>query len=480
MYRVEESIRWSVLDGATARCCAFAMLVLASCGRFGFAPEDDVVVTLGGSEADVPRAIAVTAAGNIVIVGEFRDAVDFGCSSITATGGADGFLIELTPELECIRTWQVSGPGDDLAIDVDEDRFGNFFVTGEFRQTAAIGSADSELTAMFERDIYLTKLAATWATTWTRQLPGNSSDQTYELVNQVQADSSGAIHMFGRVWGSVNFGWGGPTQAFSDAGWGDAFVLRVGADGEYLGADTFGGGGSEHTYAMTIDENDRLYLAGAFRGTADFDPGPATRSYSGNFDGFIQQRMPDGTLAWLNVEQRGGWCPYHSIANKLGDELVAVQSDLTIMDTIVVRTSSFARADGALRWSREVVGPCLAEQLCMYVMAAATDREGNVYVGGRFPGSIDFDPGDGADIRTSNGGQDAFVQSYGPAGDYRWTMTFGGAGNDQINAIAVLDVDDIVVIGPFEESVDFSSVPSVQDIRASSGSSDVYVRRITR
>ena len=459
---------------------AGAMLVLAGCGRLGFDPEDDIVSTFGAADADAARVIVTNPAGNVVIAGEFRDAIDFGCPPIVSNGGGDGFIVELTPELECVRTWSVGGAGDDLVKDVTQDRFGNYVVAGEFRQTATIGSSGPELTSAFQRDIFLTKLTANWDNTWTRQLPGNDADPTYELVNHVRVDSSGGVHVFGRIWGSVQFGWGGPTQSFSDSGWGDAFVLSISADGGYGSADMFGGGGSEHTYGMAIDDSDNVYIAGAYRGTADFDPGPAMALHSGNFDGFIEQRRPDGTLAWLVVQENGGWRPYQAITNQLGGKLATVQNDLvTVADQGMVRTASVNQVDGTLAWSREIVGPCPPEG-CLYAHAIATDNEGNIYVAGRYAYSVDFDPGETVDVRTSAGNLDCFIQSYGADGSYRWTMTFGGAGVDIVEGITALGVDDIVAIGSFEGEVDFSSQVYVRDIRQSNGSTDVFVRRITR
>src|SRR5262245_61025728 len=88
---------------------SLAAFALGGCGRIGFDPEDDRVATFGGAEADQPLAIAATASGNVVVAGRYRDAVDFGCASIVSAGGDDGFLVELTPELACVRAWTVGG-----------------------------------------------------------------------------------------------------------------------------------------------------------------------------------------------------------------------------------------------------------------------------------------------------------------------------------------------------------------------------------
>jgi hypothetical protein len=92
---------------------------------------------------------------------------------------------------------------------------------------------------------------------------------------------------------------------------------------------------------------------------------------------------------------------------------------------------------------------------------------------------LDFDPTETSETHVSNGKMDAFIQSYGPDGTYRWTMAFGGAGTDVVEGIVALAPDDLVVIGSFEQDVEFGTRPD-HDMHSSTGASDIFVRRITR
>ena len=64
--------------------------------RLAVEPEDDIVSTFGAADVDAARVIVTNPAGNVVIAGEFRDAIDFGCPPIVSNGGGDGFIVELT------------------------------------------------------------------------------------------------------------------------------------------------------------------------------------------------------------------------------------------------------------------------------------------------------------------------------------------------------------------------------------------------
>src|SRR6185295_8774289 len=62
------------------------------------------------------------------------------------------------------------------------------------------------------------------------------------------------------------------------------------------------------------------------------------------------------------------------------------------------------------------------------VQTVAVDAAGNRYVTGPFSGAVDFNPGVGADVKTSASfiGGDVFVTRFNSDGTYGWTQTFGG------------------------------------------------------
>ena len=60
----------------------------------------------------------------------------------------------------------------------------------------------------------------------------------------------------------------------------------------------------------------------------------------------------------------------------------------------------------------------------------AVDGSGNTYVAGSFSSATDFDPGDGVDIHSPNGGFDTFVCKFDLSGKYQWARTWGGPGAD--------------------------------------------------
>ena len=142
---------------------------------------------------------------------------------------------------------------------------------------------------------------------------------------------------------------------------------------------------------------DRLgnaYVAGAFHGTADFDPGPgsAARSSAGGKDGFLAKYSSAGTLRW-------------------------------------VRTFGSPGEDDG--------------------MAVAVDPAGNVAVSGYFAGTVDFDPGAGTRRLTAAGPSDAFVARFRPDGSLVWAQQVTGGGDAGGTAVAFGPGGDVYSFGMF-------------------------------
>jgi len=108
--------------------------------------------------------------------------------------------------------------------------------------------------------------------------------------------------------------------------------------------------------------------------------------------------------------------------------------------------------------------------------SVATDSLGNIYVGGVFSGSADFDPGPGSSILTS-AGQDNFICKFNPDGIFIWAKLFGGNTQDVLNSIHIDHSGNIVSCGYFQGTCDFDPGVGVSNL-SSTGSSDIYILKL--
>lgn len=111
------------------------------------------------------------------------------------------------------------------------------------------------------------------------------------------------------------------------------------------------------------------------------------------------------------------------------------------------------------------------------IRAVRVDGAGAVWVGGTFSGTVDFDPtSDGQTGRTAQGPSDAFLAAYSPSGRLLRVITFGGTGDDAINAIAVSSTGDIVVGGSVSNGYLCPGVATSLPVR---GTSDAFTARFS-
>lgn len=80
-----------------------------------------------------------------------------------------------------------------------------------------------------------------------------------------------------------------------------------------------------------------------------------------------------------------------------------------------------------------------------------TDGSGNVIVGGRFQGTVDFGGGN----LVSTGDYDIFVAKFSAAGVHQWSMRLGNNLPEGVVSVAVDDTGNIVLAGSFQGIVNF-------------------------
>lgn len=89
----------------------------------------------------------------------------------------------------------------------------------------------------------------------------------------------------------------------------------------------------------------------------------------------------------------------------------------------------------------------------------AHDDLGNVYVTGRFTGTVDFDPGAGVSNLTSAGGLDTYITKVDAAGNLVWARRVGGPNDVYSFDVSVDDGGNVYITGAFSGTADFDPGP---------------------
>lgn len=236
---------------------------------------------------------------------------------------------------------------------------------------------------------------------WAAQIGGTGQDNGRDIV----VDGAGNVVTTGFFHDTCDFDPGvGVHQLPASTTLGAIFVSKVDAGGNFVWAKHIQGTGRCIGEALALDQAGNIYLAGHFRGTADFDPGAAIANMTADSIGepFILKLNAGGDFQWVKH--------FASIISP-----------------------SFGNGADDIK----------------------VDASGNIYTTGYFNDTFDFDPGGGVFPLASAGSQDMFVSKLDANGDFLWAFRLGGASYDYSHAIDVDDLGNVYLTGNFKYTVDF-------------------------
>ena len=302
----------------------------------------------------------------------------------------------------------------------------------------------------------------------------------------VETNATGDIFSVGFFFGTADFDPSGGTSNLTSPGNQDIFVTKLDATGNLIWAQRFGNASRNRANNVTVDSNGDVYVTGYFEGTVDFDPGPGTASLTSQFvvTAFVLKLDTDGNFLW--VRQFGG-----SAGVSEGLEVVTDSNDDVIIGGYFTADCDFNPSGGGLVynstsgrdgyiaklsssggfiWARHLVGDNDNR-----INTVALDNSDNIFVGGFFSGTLDFDQfNPGTQTELTGTGPDIFVASFDASGFHNWSNSITGAGNNQVNRLSVNRNGDVFLTGQFEGTADFD--PGVGTSNETSyGGVDSYV-----
>lgn len=182
--------------------------------------------------------------------------------------------------------------------------------------------------------------------------------------------------------------------------------------------------------SIAKDSLSNNYITGLFNGNADFDPSLLPSILSGNGPGasnaFIAKYDSSGRYKW---------------AFRLGGN--------SMLDDIVPRKIIY-------------------------------DNQGNIYITGKYMGTVDFDPGTGVSnlVSTTFGSYyDGFLAKYDTLGNYQWAISLSGNSDmDEGVSIVTDQQGNPYFTGRFKNTVDFDPGIGVANL-TSNGIDDIFVAK---
>ena len=450
---------------------------------------------IGSTGPDFARAVATDAAGNGYVASYFANSVDFdpsgGTLVRTALGPYDIALAKYAADGTFRWVFTLGGVDADVPFDVKLAPDGGLYVTGYVTSGALCNG--HLLPNAGGRDIMLLRVSAAGTCDWAIAVGGTGNDEGHDLT----VDANGDVLVTGSFSGSVDFDPGAGATILISRGGTDGFVARYAADGSFRSVVQFGGVGDDAGNAIAMRSDGDVMVAGTFNGTATFGStlAPELLVSAGGSDFFLARMAPTLGLEWAI---RGGGTGNDAIST--GDIITTATGVTYVAGTFSGTASVGPGAGGQLLVSHGDVDVFVAnyDETGTWASFARTfggigsdavtsfalDASGNLYLGGSFQGSVDFDPGAGVRVvnsLSSGGAADAYLLSLTPAGDLRWVNPIGAviAGDANValtSGISLASDGTVWAVGRFFGLADFDpGSASVQ--RQSLGDADQFIVR---
>ncbi len=455
------------------------------------APTVDFVsaVGFGGDSLDA-RSVAVDARGNSYVTGFFSGSVNFGTGSqvnvLTASAYHDIYVAEYSKTGALLWARDVAGSGFSRSQGntVKVDSSGNVVIAGFFNDTINFNtggdgnSNGSSLTSAGGSDAFVAKYDGSGNFLWSKSIGGPSADQG----NAVSVDSAGNIYLTGSVTGEVNVGSLGVSSNGTNA-----LITKIDPSGNVVWAKTFGSNGNTSGSRVVVDAAGNVYAQGTYTSNVAYtDAAGSSLTLNGNGrlpSVFTAKLNSDGSIAWADGftgegNVTAGGLAVDSAGSVFLDGTIRAATNFggkTLTPNDGSKANGFVaklNPNGSVAWAEQV-----GATTTNFAVDLATDSSGNVYVGGQFTGTTNFNIGtNGASrlLSSSSESQDLYVLKLDTNGSYVWARTAGGAGTDTFRALAVAAPDDVALVGLYNPPAYFRTIT----ILPTTSSTNVFLARI--
>ena len=215
------------------------------------------------------------------MAGFFRNTMDFDpnagtANSTTIGGSADAFVVKLDAAGNYVWHYALAGANDSHAIGLTLDQSGNVMTTGYHAGTTDFdfSASTANLVSSAVADIFVLKITSGGAYVNAIQVGSTGSD----LGRAINVDSQNNILVTGYFTGTVYFDPGVGTLNKTSGGGRDIFVLKLDNSLNLILAGNASGNADDEGFSVETDDEDNIFIAGFFRTTVDFDPGPGTQN----------------------------------------------------------------------------------------------------------------------------------------------------------------------------------------------------------
>lgn len=235
-----------------------------------------------GIGTDIPTAVSVDAAGNIILGGYFDGDVAFGGDLLFSAGEDDIFIAKFLPSGDHVWSYAFGELGNDRLSALSVDSGGNVAMTGTLSGGPVdFGGGPLEPGGGVELgdDVFVDVVAPDGAHRWSRRF----GDQQPQRGHGVAFATNDDLLVVGEFAGAIDFGGDSRTST----GGIDAFLARLDGGGNPIYSHGFGVTGNQSARSVAVGPSAEIFLAGVFNGAVTFGGAELQAQGEGPDDVFV-------------------------------------------------------------------------------------------------------------------------------------------------------------------------------------------------
>lgn len=395
----------------------------------------------------------VDSSGYVYVTGQIEFTASFsGGSNVTRSsyGQHDIFISKYDSIGNLLWAKNAGGTDGDIGYSIAVDHKGNSYIVGEFETTSYFGSLSKTVQSGSSNNMFLAKYDTAGKALWVKSI-GTNSGSTIGWA--VACDVNGNVYASGTT--SSRATYNGSTL-FSTRGSKDAIIIKFDTDGNYDWFKQIGGTESDECFGLVCD-GAYLYATGTFEGNCKFSTSVTLNNTSGQ-DFFLAKYDTSGNFIWAKKGGGSGDDIGYDVSVNSNGEIVCTgqfQSTGTFGSNSVHSNGNLDmfiaafNSSGTNLWVRSGggSGADVGNKI-------SHDHAGNLFVGGTFIYSADFD----TLTVNSNGYYDAFLASYDSSGNLLDVKGFGGTGHEQGHGTGTDKYGNVYFCGDYWSDIAFDTI----------------------
>jgi hypothetical protein len=260
------------------------------------------------------RGLAVDDDSNIYVTGSFWDEATFGAGesnqTVLAGQNLDIFLAKYDTNGKLTWVTTAGGYSHDGGKNVDLDKAGNIYITGNYFDDATFGKGLPNETKLNDENesAFIAKYNRNGNFMWTI---APFSSGTGDISGDIKIDYQGNIVFTGGFFGRITLGAGTPSyKQLTGIGLEEIIVAKYSPDGKFIWGKSASGKGDDRGLSIATDTLGNIFVSGYYGGDIRFGVGErndTTLANSGGGDMFLAKFTPHGEFIWVTSASGDNW-----------------------------------------------------------------------------------------------------------------------------------------------------------------------------